>query len=93
MKAFIHKHTENLPENLNDIMREEYIKEVKEYNNSMLRVLKEGFAMSSEVVFEFLSSSEANVNQFCCNELKSLFNNLVNQFLLRKFSLGFKRDE
>lgn len=93
MKAFIHKHIENLPENLNDIMREEYIKEVKEYNNSMLKVLKEGFAMSSEAVFEFLSSSEANVNQFCCTELKSLFNNLVNQFLLRKFTLGFKKDE
>jgi len=49
--------------------------------------------MNSEAVFQFLSSSEANVNSFCITELKSLFNNLANQFLLRKFSLGFKRDE
>lgn len=49
--------------------------------------------MNSEEVFKFLSSSEANVNSFCIAELKSLFNNLANQFLLRKFSLGFKRDE
>ena len=93
MKTFIHDHTQRLPEKLNEILREEYIKEVNEYNKSMLKVLKEGFAMSSEGVFEFLSSSESQVNQFCCGELKSLFNNLANQFLLRKFSLGFKRDD
>jgi hypothetical protein len=59
----------------------------------MQKVLKDGFAMSSEAVFDFLSSNETNVNQFCSLELKSLFNNLANSFLLRKFSLGFKRDE
>jgi hypothetical protein len=59
----------------------------------MLKLLKDGFAMNSEEVFKFLSSSEVNVNSFCIAELKSLFNNLANQFLLRKFSLGFKRDE
>ncbi len=66
---------------------------MKDYNKSMLKLLKDGFAMNSEAVFQFLSSSEANVNSFCITELKSLFNNLANQFLLRKFSLGFKRDE
>jgi hypothetical protein len=28
-----------LPDKLNEILREEYIKEVKEYNKSMLKVL------------------------------------------------------
>lgn len=59
MKTFIHDHTQNLPDQLNDILRENYIREVSEYNKSMLKVLKEGFAMSSEAVFEFLSSSES----------------------------------
>lgn len=93
MKNFIHENAQRLPEKLNEILRQEYIREVNDYNKSMLKLLTDGFAMNSEAVFHFLSSSEANVNSFCIAELKSLFNNLANQFLLRKFSLGFKRDE
>lgn len=33
------------------------------------------------------------MHKFCGDEIKQIFNNLVNQYLLRKFSLGFKRDE
>ena len=59
----------------------------------MSKLLKDGFGMNGDEIFDFLSTSEQNVNLFCTTELKSLFNNLVNQYLLRKFSLGFKRDE
>lgn len=34
--------------------------------------------MSSEAIFEFLSSSETNINQFCASELKSVFNTAAN---------------
>jgi hypothetical protein len=43
-------------------LREEYTKEVNDYNNSMEKVLKDGFGLGTEEVFEFLSDSEANVN-------------------------------
>lgn len=49
--------------------------------------------MSSEEVFEFLCLSEQNINTFCISEFRSLFNNMMNTYLLRKFSIGFKRDE
>lgn len=59
----------------------------------MQKVLTAGFAMSSEEIYEFLCQSEQNINNFCGQEFKSLFNNMVNTYLLRKFSIGFKRDE
>lgn len=39
MKIFIHEHSNNLPDRLNEILRKDYINEVKEYNKSMLKVL------------------------------------------------------
>lgn len=93
MKTFMHEHIPKLPERLNEILRDSYVKEVEEYNRSMQKVLREGFGMDGEEVFVFLNTSESNVHQSCCSELKSIFNNLVNQYLLRKFALGFKRDD
>lgn len=93
MKTFMHETVQQLPSNLNGVLSAAYVKEVNEYNTSMSKLLKDGFGMSGEEVFNFLSTGEQNVNLFCCTELKSMFNNLANQYLLRKFSLGFKRDE
>lgn len=65
MKTFIHEHSSKLPDKLHEILRNEYIKEVNEYNNSMHKVLKDGFGMSYDETFDFLSTSENNVNSFC----------------------------
>ena len=70
MKTFMHEQVSKLPERLDEIPRENYIREVQEYNKNMHKTLKDGFGMTSEELFEFLSSSESSVNGFCSSELK-----------------------
>lgn len=59
----------------------------------MHKLLKQGFGMNAEERFNYLAGCETNVYQFCVTEMKQTFNSLVNQYLERKFSTGFKKDE
>jgi hypothetical protein len=55
MKSFMHEQIPGLPERLNEMLRNAYIKEVHDYNESMNGVLRNGFGMSGEEIFVFLS--------------------------------------
>jgi hypothetical protein len=59
MKTFMHGHIPSLPDRLHEVLRDDYVKEVKEYNQSMQKVLRDGFGMNADELFSFLSAAES----------------------------------
>lgn len=63
------------------------------YNESLSEVLKKGFSMTDNEIFDTLSNYEQVAYQFCNAEIKTVFRAQTNQQLLRKFNEMFKKDD
>lgn len=74
-------------------VKDSYVEQVETYNENLKDILKRGFGMSREEVYDFLFKSEKNAHEYCIKELKSVFQQNANQNLLRKFNEHFKKDE
>jgi len=51
---------------------------VETYNENLQDILKRGFGMSSDEVYDFLSKSERSAHEYCIKELKSVFQQNAN---------------
>ena len=74
-------------------MKDAYVLQVETYNTNLQGILRTGFAMEREEVFEFLGKNEKSGYEYCIKELKNVFAASAPQSLLRKFNKSFKRDE
>lgn len=79
--------------NLVSNLKKDYVEQVETYNENLQDILKHGFGMSRDEVYEFLSKSEKQAHAYCIKELKVVFQQNANQHLLRKFNDSFKKDE
>ena len=80
-----------MPENIAQILKDSYVKQIEEFNESLQDVLLKGFEMSNDEVFDFLKENENDAYDFCVTELKIIFRQSANQSVLRKFSDSFKK--
>lgn len=74
-------------------LKDSYVDQVKTFNENLQDILKRGFGMERDEVFDFLSKSERSAHEYCLKELKNCFQQNANQNLLRKFNEHFKKDE
>lgn len=82
-----------MKDNMAAQVKDSYVEQVETYNENLQDILKRGFGMSREEVYDFLYKSEKNAHEFSIKELKSVFQQNANQNLLRKFNEHFKKDE
>ena len=74
-------------------MRDAYVETIENFNGDMKNVLKNGFGMDVDDVYDFLNDSEGNTFDYVIQELRQVFRSSVNTNLLRKFNEGFKKDD
>ena len=63
------------------------------FNHEITQVLKIGFDLSSEEVYNLLTESEKDSYRYTSGEIKIIFNQSANQNLTRKFNEDFKKDD
>lgn len=93
IKEVLHEALDTLDSNMAVNLKDSYNEQVETYNENLQDILKRGFGMQREEVFDFLSKSEKNAYDYCIKELKSVFASSAPQSLLRKFNTSFKKDE
>ena len=74
-------------------LKDSYVDQVNTFNENLEDILKRGFGMERDEVYDFLSNSERSAHEYCLKELKNVFQQNANQNLLRKFNDYFKKDE
>ena len=89
----LHSAFEDLDENLAKKLKDGYQKKVEMFNENLHDILRRGFGMTRDEVFQFLCSNENSARDFCIKELKSVFAGSAPQALMRKFNKSFKKDE
>jgi len=89
----LHDKVQNLSESLAGEMRDAYVETIENFNGDMKNVLKNGFGMDVDDVYDFLNDSEGNTFDYVIQELRQVFRSSVNTNLLRKFNEGFKKDD
>lgn len=89
----MHDKVQNLSESLAGEMRDAYVETIENFNGDMKNVLKNGFGMDVDDVYDFLNDSEGNTFDYVIQELRQVFRSSVNTNLLRKFNEGFKKDD
>ena len=93
-KDFLLTKLQNMDEGLAGQMRDAYVEIIEEFNENLKVILRNGFGMDRDDIYDFLNEAEKDTFDFTVTELKSIFNNSpVNVRFLRKFNAGFKRDE
>mmetsp|Transcript_33525 Transcript_33525/g.44175 ORF Transcript_33525/g.44175 Transcript_33525/m.44175 type:complete len:106 (-) Transcript_33525:695-1012(-) len=89
----LHAQIDQLNDGLAVTLKEGYVQKVETFNENLQSILNEGFRMTRDEVFEFLSSNEKSAYDYTVKELKSAFASAAPQSLLRKFNASFKQDE
>ena len=54
-------------------LKDSYVDQVKTFNENLQDILKRGFGMERDEVFDFLSKSERSAHEYCLKELKNCF--------------------
>ena len=94
IKGILHSTVEDLPEeDMVGKLKQSYKDEIQNFNDDLQGVLRTGFDMSRDEVYEYLSSSEREAHSFAVKELKNVFAQNAPQSLLRRFNKYFKKDE
>jgi len=93
MKDFIHNAIANISSTLARNLKDTYASELESYNGNMIPILKQGFGLSIQDTYDFLSKGENLIYEICERELKAVFRGQTNQQLLRMFNEKFKKDE
>ena len=75
-----------------DNLEKEYKTEIERFNDDLTGVLKTGFDMNKEEIYDFLSKNELDAYDFAVKELKSVFASHGPTSLLRRFNDEFKKD-
>ena len=89
----LHESVSKLNENLAGDIKDSYSEQIEMFNADLVDVLRDGFAMSRDEVFDFLQKSEKTAYDYALSELKVVFRQNANQNLIRKFNEYFKKDE
>ena len=93
IKEMLHSEIDQLNEDMALKLKEGYVQKVEEFNENLHSILRIGFCMSREEVYDFLKQQEDRSYDFCVKELKSAFATSAPSSLLRKFNAAFKKDE
>lgn len=93
LKDMIHEKLTDLKESLGQELTSSYTEQIDLYNSNLAHVLKNGFGMTEETVFDVLSKSEAQAYDFTVGELKLVFKSQISSVLMRKFNELFKKDD
>ena len=93
IKEMVHSEIDQLADDMALRLKDGYVQKVEEFNSNLHDILRIGFCMTHEEVFDFLKMSEESAYDFIVKELKSTFANAAPQSLLRKFNSVFKKDE
>lgn len=78
MKDLIHNHIANISPTLARNLIDSYGKELEQHNVNMAPILKQGFGLSTQDTFDFLSKSENAIFESCVRELKAVFRSQTN---------------
>lgn len=54
-------------------LKDSYVEQVETFNENLEDILKRGFGMKRDEVYDFLSKSENNAHAYCLKELKNIF--------------------
>lgn len=54
-------------------MKDGYAEKIEMFNENLQDILRRGFGMTRDEVFQFLVTNESNAHDFCIKELKSVF--------------------
>ena len=68
------------------MLEKEYKSEIERFNDDLSGVLKRGFDMNKEEVYDFLSKNELEAYDFAVKELKNVFASHAPTSLLRRFN-------
>ena len=93
IKEVIHSTIDSLDDELAKTLKDSYVEQIETFNENLQDILKRGFGMDREQVFDFLGKSEKDAYDYCIKELKSVFSSSAPQSLLRKFNNSFKKNE
>ena len=93
IKEVLHSTLSDMNDNLAVTLKDTYVEQVETFNENLHDILKRGFGMARDEVFEFLGQSEKMAHEYCLSELKIVFRQSANQNLFRKFNDTFKKDE
>ena len=62
-----------MEDNMAAQVKDSYVEQVETYNENLQDILKRGFGMTREEVYDFLFKSEKSAHEYCIKELKSVF--------------------
>ena len=74
-------------------IQDKYAEEIEAFNENVTEILKAGFGMEKEEIFQFLSQNENKSHDFCIKEIRKTFNQSANKCLIQRFSEVFRNDE
>lgn len=89
----LHQAFEEIDEKLPKTLKEGYEKKVNTFNENLHDILRRGFGMTRDEVFQFLCNNESSGRDYTIKELKSVFANEAASSLIRQFNKKFKKDE
>lgn len=87
----MHERLNKLPSKLASDVLNTYIQEVERFNDAIKDILRNGFKLSVDETYHFLSKNENNIFSFTNSEIKIIFKQM-NGSLLSKFNDSFKKD-
>jgi len=78
MKDLIHNAIANISPTLACNLKDSYSSELDSHNSNMVPILKQGFGLSIQETYDFLSTGENIIYEICERELKAVFRGQTN---------------